>query len=123
VRRATTGAIAAGGPEYTTVATLPNLAAGSYVLLAKVHTSTDQTQDVDCELAAGSATDDASTTMVLAPSKESAHATLNMQMVVTLGAATNITLGCRSGDHSWFGNDISIVAVAVGSASSQAVTG
>ena len=114
--RASTGTLDPGGPQYTKIATMTNLEAGAYAIVAKALLATTMSQGVDCQLAAGGVLDTASGTMA-------ADTTLNLQLTVTLSAAGDVTLGCRSEPESYEATDVSIIAIKLGAVSRAEVSG
>jgi hypothetical protein len=110
----------------TTVATMSNIAPGSYVIYGKftmLHSGADA--NTRCELTAGDKTD-ASRTRILGGSLET-HTT---ELVQTFASTGTATLGCAANAGSWAGGTTGpestsarIIAIKVGSASTEVVGG
>jgi hypothetical protein len=118
------------------VATLPQLAPGTYVLLAKSTISTDvsnmgllfellkpdKTINAECILAAGGDQDNGRSG-IASPGSQSSPSTVNLQMTRTIDAPTDVTLTCNVNDVNWQASDTSIIAIKVGSSTRTDVVG
>jgi hypothetical protein len=132
-------AVRKAGPENQpagahTVATLPQLAPGTYLLLAKTIMTTDLTDQGilgellktektiagHCILSAGGDQDDARAP-IATPYTET-PSTMNMQMTRTIDAPTDISVICDS-NYAWRASDTSIVALKLADSVRNAVDG
>jgi len=117
-------------PGQALVATLPQLAPGTYLLLAKSTISTDvsnmgllfellkpdKTINAECILAAGGDQDNGRSG-IASPGSQSSPSTVNLQMTRTIDTPTDVTLTCNVNDVNWQASDTSIIAIKVGSSS------
>jgi hypothetical protein len=109
----------AASPNYTTVATLGGLEAGSYVLLAKVNQSSNSRTEGRCRLTAGDQYDDSNRGLREQGTPE-AHA---LQLVHAFAGPGAAVLACRAAAGVWSAADAKIIAIKVASASSNVVSG
>lgn len=112
-----TGVPASG--NFTTVATLGGLQAGSYVLLAKTNQSSDTFTDGRCRLQAGDDYDDSNRGLRPQGTAE-AHA---LQLVHAFPGAGSVVLACRAPKGTWSASDSKIIAIKVASSTSNVVSG
>jgi hypothetical protein len=127
------------GPEHQpagahTVATLPQLAPGTYLLLAKTTMTTDLTDQGllgeilkadktiagHCILSSGGDQDDARAP-IATPYTET-PSTMNMQLTRTIDTPTDIAVTCDS-NYAWRTSDTSIVALRLADSVRNAVDG
>jgi hypothetical protein len=117
-------------PGQALVATMSQLAPGTYVLLAKSTISTDvanmgllfellkpdKTINAECILAAGGDQDNGRAG-IASPGSQSSPSTVNLQMTRTIDTPTDVTLTCNVNDVNWQASDTSIIAIKVGGSS------
>jgi hypothetical protein len=105
--------------QYTTVATMGNIAPGSYLLLAKTNQNGNTLTDGRCRL---SADDDAdySNRGLRAQGTADSH---SLSLVHTFNGTGTAVLACRISEGKWSTADSKIIAVKVASASSAVVGG
>jgi hypothetical protein len=103
---------------YTNVATL-DVAAGSYVVFAKVDMQSDAQDSSRCRLSAESGFDE-SNRGLRANGTGEAH---NLQLAHTFAAPGAIALSCRTSSGKWSATDTKILAIKVGSSQSSGVAG
>lgn len=121
-------------PGQHLVATLPQLAPGTYLLLAKSTISPEgpvlglgelvrpsKTSNAQCILEAGGDQDNARSG-ITTPGSQS-PASINMQLTRTIATPTDITVTCDVNDIKWRASDTSIIAVKLGSAARTNVGG
>jgi hypothetical protein len=106
------------GQSYTGVASL-SVAPGSYVVFAKIDMQSDQQDSSRCRLTAESALDE-SNRGLRANGTGEAH---NLQLAHTFTQPGEIALQCRTSSGSWSASDTKILAIKVGSAQAQGVSG
>jgi hypothetical protein len=104
--------------NYTSVATL-SVAPGSYVVLAKVDMQSDQQDSSRCRLTAEAGLDE-SNRGLRANGTGEAH---NLQLAHTFTQPGAIALTCRTSSGNWSASDTKILAIKVGSAQAQGVSG
>jgi plastocyanin len=104
--------------NYTNVASL-SVAPGSYVVFAKIDMQSDAQDSSRCRLTAESGQDE-SNRGLRANGTGEAH---NLQLAHTFTQAGAITLLCRTSSGNWSASDTKILAIKVGSAQSQGVSG
>ena len=104
--------------NYTGVATL-SVAPGSYVVFAKVDMQSDQQDSSRCRLTAEAAQDE-SNRGLRANGTGEAH---NLQLAHTFTQPGAIGLSCRTSAGNWSASDTKILAIKVGSAQAQGVSG
>jgi hypothetical protein len=109
----------AASQQYTTVATMGNIAPGSYLLLAKTNQNGNTLTDGRCRL---SADDDAdySNRGLRAQGTADSH---SLSLVHTFSGNGTAVLACRISEGKWSTADSKIIAVKVASASSANVGG
>jgi hypothetical protein len=112
-----TGVPASG--NFTTVATMGGLEAGSYVLLAKTNQSSNARTEGRCRLQAGDDYDDSNRGLRPEGIPE-AH---SLQLLHAFAGPGTVVLSCRSPAGKWSAADSKIVAIKVGSASTNVVSG
>ena len=105
--------------QYTTVATMGNIAPGSYLLLAKTNQNGNTLTDGRCRLAADNDAD-YSNRGLRAQGTADSH---SLALVHTFGGTGAAVLSCRVSDGKWSTADSKIIAVKVSSASSGVVGG
>ncbi|MGH2978341.1 MAG: hypothetical protein ACRDLQ_01730 [Solirubrobacterales bacterium] len=105
--------------NFTPVATLGGLQAGSYVLLAKTNQSASTFTEGRCRLQAGDDYDDSNRGLRPQGTPE-AHA---LQLVHAFAGPGSVVLSCRSPHGSWSTADSKIIAIKVASSSSNIVSG
>jgi hypothetical protein len=105
--------------DFTTVATLGGLQAGSYVLLAKTNQSSNARTEGRCRLQAGDDYDDSNRGLRPEGTPE-AH---SLHLVHAFPGPGTAVLACRSPGGSWSASDSKIIAIRVASASSNVVSG
>jgi hypothetical protein len=104
--------------SYTGVAAL-SVAPGSYVVFAKVDMQSDQQDSSRCRLTAEAALDE-SNRGLRANGTGEAH---NLQLAHTFTQPGAIGLSCRTSAGNWSASDTKILAIKVGSAQAQGVSG
>jgi hypothetical protein len=104
--------------SYTGVAGLA-VAPGSYVVFAKVDMLSDQQDSSRCRLTAETGLDE-SNRGLRANGTGEAH---NLQLAHTFTAPGEISLSCRTSAGNWSASDTKILAIKVGSAQAQGVSG
>jgi hypothetical protein len=104
--------------SYTGVASL-SVAPGSYVVFAKVDMQSDQQDSSRCRLTAEAALDE-SNRGLRANGTGEAH---NLQLAHTFTQPGEIALSCRTSSGSWNASDTKLLAIKVGSAQAQGVSG
>jgi hypothetical protein len=104
--------------DFTAVANL-SVAPGSYVVFAKVDMQSDQQDSSRCRLTAESSLDE-SNRGLRANGTGEAH---NLQLGHTFAQAGTFTLSCRTSSGNWSASDTKLLAIKVGSAQAQGVTG
>ena len=104
--------------NYTGVATL-SVAPGSYVVFAKVDMQSDQQDSSRCRLTAEAGLDE-SNRGLRANGTGEAH---NLQLAHTFTQPGAIALNCRTSAGNWSASDTKILAIKVGSAQAQGVSG
>ena len=104
--------------SYTTVASL-SVAPGAYVVFAKIDMQSDQQDSSRCRLTAESAYDE-SNRGLRANGTGEAH---NLQLAHSFTAPGAFALSCRSSSGNWSASDTKILAIKVGSAQAQGVSG
>ena len=104
--------------NYTAVASL-SVAPGSYVVFAKVDMQSDQQDSSRCRLTAEAGLDE-SNRGLRANGTGEAH---NLQLAHTFTQAGAIALLCRTSSGNWSASDTKILAIKVGSAQAQGVSG
>ena len=114
--------------QLVTLATLTNMAAGAYVLVAKANigATVPQVLRSQCNLVAGNNTDTTvKTSPLLAIPGGTAQTVHNLQTTVTfVGTAPgSARIECSTSAGSWTAQNISIIAINVGSATREAVSG
>ena len=112
-----TGVGASG--NYTTVATLGGLQAGSYVLFAKTNQSSNTRTEGRCRLQAGDQYDDSNRGLREGQTPE-AH---SLQLVHSFAGPGAVVLSCRSPAGVWSAADSKIIAIRVASSTSNIVSG
>jgi hypothetical protein len=121
-------------PGQQRVVTLPQLPAGTYLLLAKTTIgpiaksmglgellNPDKTSSAQCVLQAGGDQDNARTP--IASPGTFTPSTLNNQMTRTINAPTDVTYTCDVTNLNWKASDSSIVAVKLSSSTRQDAAG
>ncbi len=114
------------------IATLPQLAPGTYAIFAKTTVDPvisslglgellrgNKTVNAECTLAAGG-DEDRSRQTVASPYSVS-PSTVNMQMTRTIDVATDIKVSCTVNDYKWSAKDTSIIALKLAGSSRQDV--
>lgn len=122
------------GPGQHLVATLPQLAPGTYLLLGKSTISPvspvlglgellrqSKTSDAQCILGAGG-DEDRARSGVTSPGSQS-PASVNMQITRTIDKPTDVTITCDVNDIGWRASDTSIIALKLASSNRAAVGG
>lgn len=104
--------------SYTGVAAL-SVAPGSYVVFAKVDMQSDQQDSSRCRLTAEAGLDE-SNRGLRANGTGEAH---NLQLAHTFTQPGAIGLSCRTSSGNWSASDTKILAIKVGSAQAQGVSG
>jgi hypothetical protein len=104
---------------YTAVATLTGLEPGAYVLLAKVNQSSDTFTEGRCRIQAESDVDDSNRGLRPQGTPEG-H---NLQLVHSFGGSGTAQLACRAADGNWSASDAKLLAIRIGSARSNVVSG
>ena len=105
--------------SYTPVATLGGLEPGAYVLLAKVNQSANTFTEGRCRIQAESDVDDSNRGLRPQGTPEG-H---NLQLVHSFGGAGTAVLACRSAAGAWTASDAKLLAIRIGSARSNVVSG
>jgi plastocyanin len=104
--------------SYTAVASL-SVAPGSYVVFAKADMQSDQQDSSRCRLSAEAALDE-SNRGLRANGTGEAH---NLQLAHTFTQPGAVTLSCRTSSGNWSASDTKLLAIKVGSAQAQGVSG
>jgi hypothetical protein len=105
--------------NFTPVATLGGLEPGAYVLLAKVNQSANTFTEGRCRIQAESDVDDSNRGLRPQGTPEG-H---NLQLVHSFGGTGTAVLACRSADGAWTASDAKLLAIRIGSARSNVVSG
>ena len=105
--------------SYTPVATLGGLEPGAYVLLAKVNQSANTFTEGRCRIQAESDVDDSNRGLRPQGTPEG-H---NLQLVHSFGGTGTAVLACRSAAGAWTASDAKLLAIRIGSARSNVVSG
>jgi hypothetical protein len=105
--------------NFTTVATLGGLEAGSYVLLGKTNQSATEFTEGRCRLSAENDYDDSNRGLRPQGTPE-AHA---LQLVHAFAGSGSAVLACRTPDGAWSASDSKIIAIKVATANSNVVGG
>lgn len=104
--------------NYTSIATL-SVAPGSYVVFAKIDMQSDQQDSSRCRLTAEAGQDE-SNRGLRANGTGEAH---NLQLAHTFTQPGTVALLCRTSSGTWSASDTKILAIKVGTAQSQGVSG
>jgi hypothetical protein len=105
--------------SYTPVATLGGLEPGAYVLLAKVNQSANTFTEGRCRIQAESDVDDSNRGLRPQGTPEG-H---NLQLVHSFGGTGTAVLACRAAAGAWTASDAKLLAIRIGSARSNVVSG
>jgi hypothetical protein len=105
--------------QYTTVATMGNIAPGSYLLLAKTNQNGNTLTDGRCRLSADNDADYSNRGLRSQGTADS-H---SLSLVHTFGGTGAAVLACRVSEGKWSAADSKIIAVKVASATSGVVGG
>jgi hypothetical protein len=109
-----------------TVATLSNISAGSYLVIAKTTLADTgaQADTVTCTLDAGGGVTDSSQSEIGRQKDGAQHATVSMQLVRTFSSPGSAVLRCNNAGNSTVNARYSsIIAIAVSAVSRTAVSG
>ena len=109
----------AASQSYTPVATLGGLEPGAYVLLAKVNQSANTFTEGRCRIQAESDVDDSNRGLRPQGTPEG-H---NLQLVHSFGGTGTAVLACRGAAGAWTASDAKLLAIRIGSARSNVVSG
>jgi hypothetical protein len=109
VTRASGPATVPPASTWTTVASIPGLEPGAYVVMSKANLSSDQLDVSRCRLEAGSASDESSRGLRANGTPE-AH---NLQLTAFLPASSAATLSCRTSAGRWTAANSNIIAVRI----------
>jgi hypothetical protein len=109
----------AASQSYTPVATLGGLEPGAYVLLAKVNQSANTFTEGRCRIQAESDVDDSNRGLRPQGTPEG-H---NLQLVHSFGGTGTAVLACRAAAGAWTASDAKLLAIRIGSARSNVVSG
>ena len=109
----------AASQSYTPVATLGGLEPGAYVLLAKVNQRANTFTEGRCRIQAESDIDDSNRGLRPQGTPEG-H---NLQLVHSFGGTGTAVLACRSAAGAWTASDAKLLAIRIGSARSNVVSG
>ena len=105
--------------SYTPVATLGGLEPGAYVLLAKVNQSSNTFTEGRCRIQAESDVDDSNRGLRPQGTPEG-H---NLQLVHSFGGTGTAVLACRGAAGAWSASDAKLLAIRIGAARSNVVSG
>lgn len=105
--------------SYTPVATLGGLEPGAYVLLAKVNQSANTFTEGRCRIQAEGDVDDSNRGLRPQGTPEG-H---NLQLVHSFGGTGTAVLACRAAAGAWTASDAKLLAIRIGSARSNVVSG
>ena len=105
--------------SYTPVATLGGLEPGAYVLLAKVNQSANTFTEGRCRIQAESDVDGSNRGLRPQGTPEG-H---NLQLVHSFGGTGTAVLACRAAAGAWTASDAKLLAIRIGSARSNVVSG